>query len=57
MPLAKGANMRSAFSNHSMFERASASKLASAGFASNACRTCSRIASWLREKVSIEASR
>ena len=49
--------MRSAFSNHSMFDRASASKFASAGLASKACRTCSRIASWLREKVSIEASR
>ena len=57
MPVAKGANIRSAFSNHSMFERASASKFASAGLASNACRTCSRIASWLRAKVSIDASR
>ena len=43
MPVAKGANMRMAFSNHSMLERASVSKFASAGFASKAFATWSRI--------------
>ena len=57
MPAVNGANMRIAFSNHSMLVRASASKLASAGLASNAWRTCSRIRSWFLAKVSIDASR
>ena len=56
-PAAKGANIRMAFSKNSMFDLAIVSKLDSAGLAPNAAVTCSRSCSWLRVKVSIEASR